>query len=391
MLKYLLSFFLICIAFFNSKAQTTNAADTILADTLVTDTLEADTLSKFQRMNKKAEKLFKIIPVPIVSYSTETGSVFGLAKYNVFRLVKGDSLSSPSSFSELISISTLGQFKVVVASNIYIKQNNINIKGGIEYVQFPEYILGIGNDVSRDDVEEVKTTRFGFSNAFLWGFNEENTLYAGVFQEYKNYLKVEKDSNSYLVINNDPGVDGGISSGVGVGIIFDTRDNRYNAKEGMYFSTSFLGFGSAFGSDFKYNSVTFDIRKYFNPWFDHVVAFQAFTESNNGTVPFYSLSLLGGTERMRGYYLGAIRDKVIIDAQVEYRMHIWSVFGIVAFASLGRVAENYSSMSIDGIWYAAGFGLRVKVDSASDINLRLDAGFGQKGSTTFALGFSEAF
>jgi hypothetical protein len=363
----------------------------LVTDTLASDTLAADTLSKFARMNKKAEKLFKIIPVPIVSYSTETGSVFGLAKYNVFDLVKGDTISTPTSLSELISFSTEGQFKVVVASNMYVKQDKINLKGGIEYVQFPEYILGVGNDVSRDDVEQIKTTRFAFSNAFLLGVNKSNTLYAGVFQQYENYLKVEKDSNSYLVISQDPGVDGGGSSGVGIGLIFDTRDNRYNAREGMYFATSFLGFSNTFGSDFNYNSTSFDIRKYFNPWKNHVIAFQAFSQSNIGTVPFYSLANLGGSERMRGYYEGAIRDKVIIDAQVEYRIHVWSVFGLVAFASVGRVAETYKAMSLDGLWYAAGFGLRILVDSGSDINLRLDAGFGQQGSTTFALGFSEAF
>jgi hypothetical protein len=37
-------------------------------------------------MNDKMEALFKIIPVPLYSYSTEAGHTFGLAKYNLLDL-----------------------------------------------------------------------------------------------------------------------------------------------------------------------------------------------------------------------------------------------------------------------------------------------------------------
>jgi len=386
MKKYLFALLTISCSFLSVCAQTPTAEDS-----LSKDTEPADTLSKFAQFNKKAEHLFKIIPVPIISYSTETGSVFGLAKFNTVNLVKGDTVSTPSSFSELVTFSTEGQFKAVLASNIYLNKNKLNIKGAVAYIEFPEYILGVGNEVNRDNLEQIKTTRFLFSNAFLVGINKENTLYAGVFQDYKNYLTIEQDSNGFLITNQYPGYEGGILSGIGVGLVLDKRDNRYYPEKGMYLLTNVKFFGSYLGSDFTYNSFILDVRKYFNPWKNHVIALQVYTNINEGIVPFYSVGMIGGTDRVRGYYLGGIRDKVVLDSQVEYRLHVWSAFGVVAFASAGRVANDFGSLDLGDLWYGGGFGLRIMVDSASKVNLRLDFGFGQFGSRSVILGFSEAF
>ena len=351
--------------------------------TIKTDSIAPDSLSMFQRFNKKAEALFKVLPFPMVSYSTETGSVFGLAKYNMVNLVKGDTISSASSFSGLVSISTEGQFKVVLGSNLYLNQDKLILNSEVQYVEYPEFILGIGNDVKREDAERIKTKRIVFKNKALYALNKSKTLYAGITQEYKNYLIVESLSEDlgrtpYLDSTMYPGYEGGISSGFGLTAIFDKRDHKYNTMNGVFASANFMAFGEAFGSDFTYNLLEFDFRAFYNPWLKHVIAVQLYTQQNAGSVPFYSLGQIGGTNRMRGYYLGAIRDKVIADSQIEYRMPIWSIFGITAFASAGRVAENYGDMSLDGLWYAGGVGLRIMVDSAHRANLRIDFGWGQK-------------
>ena len=49
-------------------------------------TATKDSLSGFDSFNQKAEHLFKILPVPLYSYSTEAGNTFGLAKFNLFNL-----------------------------------------------------------------------------------------------------------------------------------------------------------------------------------------------------------------------------------------------------------------------------------------------------------------
>ena len=118
---------------------------------------------------------------------------------------------------------------------------------------------------------------------------------------------------------------------------------------------------------------------------------QATTTATGGNVPFYDLALLGGDSKMRGYYQGAFRDNVLVDAQVEYRMPIWKIFGMTTWIGTGRVADKYSNMALDGFKVSYGVGLRIKVDSKNNTNLRLDFGFGGNGIKGTYINFAEAF
>ncbi|MCV9388739.1 outer membrane protein assembly factor [Reichenbachiella ulvae] len=381
------TYLLILVLFVVTSAMAQDASGQA-ADTL---SGKAPVVTKFDAFNKKAEVLFQIIPFPIYSYSQETGQVYGLVKYNLLDIVKGDTVSSPSSFSALISSSSLGQFKFVLGSRTYLNQNKVVFQGEASYINFPQFFLGIGNDVTRAGIEEISTKSLNFVNSAFFAVNDEKKVYAGVAQEFRNYFEVEKDSSSYLIINEVPGYQGGSISGLGPAIIYDTRDHRYNTRTGTYVASSLKHFASFLGGDFEYTSFTLDARKFINPWYNHVVGFQAYTQLNQGEVPFYALAFLGGSERMRGYYDGAIRDKAIADVQVEYRMPIWKIFGMVAFAGAGRVAPDYAAMELDDVWFSGGLGLRVLVDSKNRANLRLDFGWGEQDAKAFVIGFTESF
>jgi outer membrane protein assembly factor BamA len=145
------------------------------------------------------------------------------------------------------------------------------------------------------------------------------------------------------------------------------------------------------GGRYDFTSIYIDGRKYFNPWFKHVIAIQATTGYTSGDVPFYDLSMLGGEDKMRGYYKGALRDKALIDAQVEYRMPVWGMFGITTWVATGRVAPSYKDMNFSGLWLSYGGGVRIRVDTKNNTNLRFDMGFGPNGVSGFYFNFAEAF
>ncbi|UXP33838.1 outer membrane protein assembly factor [Reichenbachiella agarivorans] len=371
--------------------QTTIAQDKSIEQAADTLTAESPAISKFDAFNKKAEVLFQFIPFPIYSYSQETGQVYGLVKYNLINIVKGDTVSAASSFSALASASSFGQIKFVLGSRVYLNEDKIVIQGEASYINFPQFFLGIGNDVTRDGLEEIATKSYNAVNSAFMAVTDSKTMYAGVAQEYRSYVDVELDSSSYLDQNNVPGYEGGAISGLGPAFIFDTRDHKYNSRTGAYIATSYKYFGGYLGSDFDYGSFVLDMRKFINPWMNHVIGVQAYTELNTGTVPFYALALLGGSERMRGYYQGAIRDKAIADVQVEYRMPIWKIFGMVAFAGAGRVAPDYGTMNLKDVWVSGGVGLRIMVDSNNRANLRMDFGWGEQDAKAFVIGFTESF
>src|SRR5688572_8245872 len=78
----LLLVFIFALAIGSLIAQDPQAKDSLA----VNKSTQQDTLSKFDSFNKKAERFFKVAPVPIVAYSTEAGNIFGLAKFNTFHL-----------------------------------------------------------------------------------------------------------------------------------------------------------------------------------------------------------------------------------------------------------------------------------------------------------------
>jgi outer membrane protein assembly factor BamA len=351
--------------------------------------VETDTLSKFDRMNTKMEALFRIIPVPIISYSTEAGNVFGLAKFNLIDLSKKDTVSKASKISEVFTLSTKGQINLSVSTELNWHQDKYMVMGYINYKRQPEYILGIGNDVSRDNVEQIEVTRLKFVNYGL--IQVIDNFYLGIGVDLTNYTSIETDTSSFLVRDQVTGIDGGTSTGIGLSAVYDSRDNRYNAYKGIFAAIKTMTFPSFMGNPYLYSSVNIDVRKYFNPWYRHVIALQVTTAFRTGDVPFYELAMLGGEEQMRGYYKGALRDKTLIDGQIEYRMPVWKIFGITAWVGTGRVGKNYSDLSLDGLWLSYGGGLRIQVDSKHHTNLRLDCGFGPGGISGFYINFGEAF
>jgi len=348
-----------------------------------------DSLSKFDSFNKKAEHLFVYIPVPLYSYSSDAGNIFGLAKFNVLNLYKDDTVTKPSKLSEVFTISTEGRVNASISTELVFKNNQYILLSYVNYKKTPEYIFGIGNEVSKDDAEEITTDRIKFVATGLYKLGKD--FYAGAGIDIASYFSIKTDSNSFLVTENVSGLDGGVDFGIGLAAAWDKRDNRYNASAGHYVIVSWLFYPEFLGSAYQFTGFEFDARKYFNPWRKHVIALQATTSFTNHDVPFYDLSMLGGDNRMRGYYEGALRDKVSIDAQVEYRMPVWNIFGITGWVGTGRVAPDYGSLSFDGLWLSYGGGLRIKVDSKHNTNLRFDFGFGPGGIHAFYINFAEAF
>ncbi len=348
-----------------------------------------DSLSKFDKFNKKAEAFFKVFPVPIITYSSEAGNVFGLAKFNLFDLSKTDTISKPSKLSEVVTFSTKGRINISVSTELIFKENKYMVLSYVNYRKQPEYIFGIGNDVQKEDAEEIVSNRIKFSTVGLRKVH--GPLYAGLAFDINNYFDLEIDSSSFLIKNGIPGIEGGASVGLGIALALDSRDNRYNPYKGAFVLGSLMAHPEWIGSKYQFTKFQLDVRKYFNPWLKHVIALQASTTQNSGNTPFYELALLGGDSKMRGYYEGAFRDNVLVDAQFEYRLPVWKIFGVVGWLGTGRVAEDYSDISIDGFKVSYGGGVRIRVDTKHNTNLRLDFGFGPGGLNGAYINFAEAF
>lgn len=360
-----------------------------IAQTDSTSQATADTLSKFDRFNQKGEKVFQYIPVPIYSHTKEAGDIFGLAKYNLFDLYKGDTVTKPSKVSSVFTMSSKGRINFSLSTEFILKENRYIFLSYVNFKKTPEVVLGIGNDVSIDNKENISNNRVRFNIVTLRKLSKY--LYAGPGFDISYYYNMLVDSNSIMIREGAVGLNGGLNVGLGVGAAYDSRDNRYNTYQGSYILFTSTFYGGAIGSEYTFSKINLDARKFFNPWFKHVIALQVTTNASYNQTPYYNLALLGGSNQMRGYYEGAIRDNVLIDGQLEYRMPIWNIFGMTGWVSTGRVAPSYRDMSFNNLWLSYGLGARIRVDSKHNTNLRIDFGFGQKGANAFIIGFAEAF
>ncbi|RLD67164.1 MAG: hypothetical protein DRI84_03195 [Bacteroidetes bacterium] len=342
---------------------------------------------KLIRMNDKVYNVMKVVPAPIFSYSTETSWVFGLAKFNAFDLNKKDTISEASSVSEVFGASFNGQMYLDVIANFHWTENkNIGeLVFGLE--KFPRQFWGVGNEIDQDTSALV--TKSFLQMVFNYKRMVLPNFYIGVKYSYYNVFDIKYKIDSLHHAEVYRGYDGGLNSGFGTIIAYDTRDNIFNSSNGMFVQLETEFYSKAFGSKFVFNRYKLDVRK-FHPVRKFVFAYQVFTESNFGDIPVYSKAMMGGSYRMRGYYEGQYRDNVIIDGQFEVRRHLFWLIGAVAFVSVGEVAPTYADFNSKNIRITAGGGLRLMVDKVHKTNLRFDMGFG-KNTSTFFFGFSEAF
>jgi outer membrane protein assembly factor BamA len=347
--------------------------------------------SGFDKFNSKAEALFKIIPVPIYSYSTDAGNIFGLAKFNLIHLSKKDTISKPSKLSEVLTFSTKGRINASVSTELVFSENRNIILSYVNYKKAPEYIAGFSNSLSRDSLTQVEYDRIKI--VATWLHLVAKNFYAGIGVEFNYYFSVTADSGSFVKNNNALGLAAGWCNGAGLALAYDTRDNRYNAHKGEYIIGTSVFYGKWLGSAYEFSKYELDARKFFEPWpkLKHVIAIQATTTYTVGDVPFMELAQLGGDSQMRGYYQGALRDNVLLDGQVEYRFPIWNIFGGVAWVGTGQVQNSYDNIMLNAFHISYGGGLRIRVDTKNNTNMRFDLGFGSKGIQGFYINFAEAF
>jgi hypothetical protein len=354
----------------------------------------AEKKSAFEKINDKMEWIVKWFPLPIVSYNTETDWLFGLTKFNSFRLgknAKGDTTVPTSTVTGLAYYTLNNQFKFVANSDLFFGRSGWRNFNQFILISFPSFYYGIGNDTKLENQCLVEFDQKEFTNAI--GYNVYKRMYLSFVYRFKNYTKVKyMDNNDSICPGRDANlsVNEGIQSGIGLMLYLEGRDNNINAHKGSFLMASFVDYHQNFGSKFNYSYFLMDYRKYFPLAEKVTLATQFYSEINFGDVPVQSLALMGGGEKMRGIYQGRYRDKLMTIAQTEIRFPIYWIISAVAFGGIGEVSPSFSSYKLDGIHWSAGAGLRLMVDSQHKANIRFDYGISSD-QHFFFFGFGEAF
>lgn len=340
-----------------------------------------------QILTKKCKN--RIVASPFAFYTPETRLAFGAAGSYVFRTDRCKTPSTrPSSLSPVFVYTLEKQIKVLLNTDLYLKDNTYHIKGEIRVDKYPFKFYGIGNN-TQDESEEIYTPRnMNFFITLLrklgHGFN------LGFQYRFLNWKMLEIEEGGLLASGQYIGANKGTLSGISVILDHDTRDNIYFPRSGDYAELVLRTHPKFLGSTTQCSSIALDVRKYFSLFSSHVLATQFVLQVQSGDVPFTELTRFGGENLMRGYYAGRYRDKNMMALQAEYRLPLFWRFGMVAFGGLANVANKLQKFDFNTLKPSYGVGLRLLFDKKENIWIRLDFGFGKGSSGVYATVY-EAF
>jgi len=329
------------------------------------------------------------VVLPLVFSSPETSWGFGAATNVTFRF-KGEPVTSRRSQFQLGFAYTLNkQLLSYLPFQLFVKDEKYKLYGELGYYKFSYDFYGNGNKVpaSNREIFNVNFPRVRL-NA-LYGVNKK--WFVGLRYWLDDYDIVKVVEGGLLDTDESiNGREGGLLSGGGVVVNYDSRDHLFTPRSGMFAELVLFANQQAFGSKFNFQKIYLDLSYFIPVAARHTLGVHLYSELTAGDPPFNQLSLLGGNKRLRGFYEGRFRDKNYLMTQAEYRLPLFWRFGATAFFSTGRVAPQVAQLFASGWHYTYGGGLRIMLDTKARVNLRIDVAFGPD-TSGFYLTFGEAF
>jgi outer membrane protein assembly factor BamA len=307
----------------------------------------------------------------------------------VYAHLSPDTLVKASSITPSAYYSINGQFDVTVIPEFYISRR-MYVYGYLSFGNYIDKFYGEG-----PESQEIADPDYQHDSFILEGHIQpqlDDVFRAGVFVRYFQRTVTDPQKNPFLKDPATIGSAGGQSTGLGLILSWDSRDNGFYPTEGSLNKIKIAYYDDALGSDFDYTRYEADLRVYrsLDATARHVLGLQGFGVLVTGAPPFYDLALMGGKTIMRGYYQGRYRDNVLIAGQAEYRFRLFDRFRIVGWMGTGQVAPSTEGIRMRALQYSYGFGFRYVFDVAEQLDIRADFGFG-KGTNGAYFDVQQAF
>ena len=351
---------------------------TLTSHPLLAETQQANRNQTSHTGNKTRFALY-----PVVFYSGETGVAGGIATKFLFPSYSQQRIPT---IGFLGYYAQNGQYALTMKPELYWSEDRYRFIARFQYTYRMNSFYGLGNETNMGN-EMRYMSRYSFNRLSLQRLIVPN-VYLGLQYEYSSNFH-EDDLNDRFSAMPENGVgDEGASSGVGLRLSFDSRDNNIYPMRGNLLELSALTYQPAIGSDYEYNKVYIEYSNYHTLFTDHVLAFQTVLGITTGVPPFYGMFALD--ETLRGFSENRYVDRNMVSLQAEYRMPLFWRVGVVGFVGAGQVADSPGSFSINRFHPSGGVGLRFAMLREDKINLRIDYGRSSDDSS-FEINFAESF
>lgn len=306
---------------------------------------------------------------PAIAYNAETGTLLGGLAVQFFE--PDNSHERTSSIDYLLTATENEQYSFFMAPNFYLKNNSYHIEGMFEVKEWVANYYGVGNNT--DDTAEVYNSS-DLESKLITEVEIMSSFYLGGMLHYKKEDLVP-EAGGDLETLGVTGFDGGVQTGLGVVLTYDTRDNTNDARKGSHIKYTYLNYLDTLGSDFEYYLNEIKFYKYLTVNDHHGLVVGGYVRSARGEIPFRSLSSPDGIRVLRGIENGRYRDRDLVSLQTEYRFPIYPRWGSVVFLDLAQVAHDVSDIRSDEWKTSIGAGLRWAINPQEKLNLRLDVSY----------------
>lgn len=342
--------------------------------------------------NDTVEKKDGIFLFPLIYYTPDTRFAAGAVGVYYFNTAKNkteEDVATRLSFVKLLADYTQNrQLDIWSSWNIFTDQEKYLFKGELRYRNFPDRYYGIGNNTS---VNQEEFYSFDLALLKILGMRQVfPKLFAGLDYQIAYEYNFEQEEGGELITGDITGYNGGVGSGLGGVITYDTRDNVVNAYSGFLLEASSFFNSEKLGGTFNFTNVNLTFNKYWEFKENHVLALNTVLFMNFGNVPFLDMARVGGDDILRGYARNRFRDHHFGGLQLEYRFPVWWRFGMVVFSGVGDVFRQPRDLQLNNLKYSFGAGIRFSINQKERLNVRFDYGFGRN-NNAFYIMLTEAF
>jgi Omp85 superfamily domain len=335
------------------------------------------------------KKKLSLTPFPAFFISPENGVGYGALVVPVYNFGR-DSLTRNSTGQLMGYYTTKKQSSLQFTYNIFTNRERYVLTGEAKYFDDAIFYYGIGNHNTLADSSLISYKFLTFQNRLL----KQVIKYVFVGGQFQvNQIKEVSFKNPASRLQERPldERDGSVIAGVGPALLIDNRDNPLNTSRGLYAELGVFFNTRALGSEFNFTRYQLDLRRFIALSSNQVLAFQGVGRLSSGRVPFQGMANLGGKTIMRGFYEGRFRDRQMVALQAEFRQHLFSRFGLVAFGSLGQVSNQLDNFELDHLKRSAGAGLRVMLNRREKLNIRIDYAIGSDEASGLYFSIGESF
>lgn len=313
-----------------------------------------------------------VLPGPF--YNPEMGFGIGAAAIGLYKPANAEKDTQLSTLSIRGFGTVKGAFGVSVENNTFFADDSYRVLVELALINMPTAYWGVGYNNAVDGANKESYTRKELVLQPKIMFRVRPNIYvgAGWSLEYDDATKLERGAQSALATDpNGPRV---LSSGVTAHFSYDTRDFIPNPYKGESLLVNTMVYRRGLGSDTDFENVEITFNKYFRMRDRDVLAFDAYANMNWGDVPWNMMATLGNNKRMRGYFQGQFRDKVMAGVQAEYRWHIAGRQGMVFWLGTGAIAPNPGALT--SAHWLPNAGIAYRFEFKPRVNVRFDAGVG---------------